>query len=266
MTQVAQTAKVKEYAEQIAVPTRLMYAAPNRRTTHRLAALDLPVPTIMRAPGRGAGMFALESAMDELAQALRARPDRAPHPQRARGPSGVRSAFSSRNVVACLRQGADRFGWAGRDPAVRSRRDGRWLVGTGVAASSLSVASLASNAADDRVSEDGRYTVAIGAADIGTGAWTALRQIAADALEASVSDVELQTADTILPAASSAGFSSWHNWVGQRDLTRPRTSLRAHSTPEHAGVVPPGGLEVTADMPNNEFFGRYACTVRRAVR
>ncbi len=254
---VAQTAKVKEYAEQIAVPTRLMYAAPNRRTTHRLAALDLPVPTIMRAPGEGPGMFALESAMDELAQAcgldpieFRIRNEPEVHPE-----SGL--PFSSRKLVACLRQGADRFGWAGRDPAVRSRWDGRWLVGTGVAASSYPSLRLPGNAAMIRVSEEGRYTVAIGAADIGTGAWTALTQIAADALEASVSDVELQIGDTILPAASSAGFSSGTTGWGSA-IYEAANKLRAQLDSEHAGVVPPGGLEVTADMPNNEFVGRYA--------
>src|SRR5258708_15318106 len=71
---VEQTSKIKEFAEQSAVCSRMMYAAPNRRTTHRLAALDVPVPTIMRAPGETPGMFALESAMDEMAIAARLDP------------------------------------------------------------------------------------------------------------------------------------------------------------------------------------------------
>jgi xanthine dehydrogenase YagR molybdenum-binding subunit len=109
-----------------------MYAAPYRRTTHRLAPLDLPVPTIMRAPGETQGMFALESAMDEMAAAcgldpvefrIRNEPDAGPETGRP---------FSSRNLVACLRDGARWFGWERRDPATRARCEGRWLVGTGV--------------------------------------------------------------------------------------------------------------------------------------
>ncbi len=132
---VEQTATIKEFAEQTAAPTRMMYAAPNRRTTHRLAALDVAPPTIMRGPGETPGMFALESAMDEMACAcgldpvdfrIRNEPDVDPATGRP---------FSSRNLLACLRVGADRFGWRRRDATPRARRDGRWFVGTGVAAS-----------------------------------------------------------------------------------------------------------------------------------
>jgi hypothetical protein len=111
------------YAKHIVTYTRMMYAAPNRRTTHRLAALDVPPPTIMRAPGEAQGMFALESAMDEMAIACRLDPvefwirnEPAAHPES--GPP-----FSSRNLVSCLREGARRFGWQPRDPALWARRD-----------------------------------------------------------------------------------------------------------------------------------------------
>ncbi len=105
---IEQTATIKEFAEQTAVATRIMYAAPNRSTTHRLARLDVPIPSFMRAPGECPGMFALESAMDELAIAceidpielrMRNEPDVDPetgHP------------FSSRGLVTCLREGAPR--------------------------------------------------------------------------------------------------------------------------------------------------------------
>ena len=113
---VEQTARLREFAEQSTRATPTMYAAPNRRTTQRLAALDVSVPEIMRAPGETPGMFALESAMDELAIAcgldpieLRIRNEPEAHPQ-----SGL--PFSSRNLVACLREGAHRFGWERRDP------------------------------------------------------------------------------------------------------------------------------------------------------
>ena len=133
------SSRVKEFAEQTAVPTRVLYAAPNRRTTHRLAALDVPVPTWMRAPGECPGTFGIEVAMDELAVAcgvdpveLRARNDTEVEPESGR-------PFSSRNLVACLRRGAERFGWSEREPGPRTGRDGRWLLGTGVAAATYPV-------------------------------------------------------------------------------------------------------------------------------
>ncbi|HEV2685896.1 MAG TPA: xanthine dehydrogenase family protein molybdopterin-binding subunit, partial [Actinomycetota bacterium] len=168
---VEQTATIQEFAEPTAVATRTMYAAPNRRTTHRLARLDMPVPTWMRAPGECPGMFALESAMDELAIAcgldpieLRIRNEPAVDPE-----SG--HPFSSRNLVACLREGAQRFGWAPRDPKPRARRDGSWLIGTGVAASTFPAIQFPATALV-QVDHAGRYRVRIDATDIGTGAWT----------------------------------------------------------------------------------------------
>src|SRR5437763_7792320 len=102
-----------------------MYAAPALRTSHRLVRLDVPTPSWMRAPGETPGMYALESAMDELAVAagidpveLRVRNDAAREPD-----SGL--PFSSRNLVACLREGARRFGWDHRDPRPRTRWAGR---------------------------------------------------------------------------------------------------------------------------------------------
>src|SRR5260370_6536859 len=159
-----------------------MYAAPSRRTTHRLARLDLPVNGALRAPGECPGMFALESAMDELALAcgldpieLRIRNEPAVDPE-----TGL--PFSSRGLVACLREGAQRFGWAQRDPQPRARRDGPWLVGTGVAASTYPAIQIPAAA---RVSVDraGNYQVRIDATDIGTGAWTVPTHIPAAAPE-----------------------------------------------------------------------------------
>jgi xanthine dehydrogenase YagR molybdenum-binding subunit len=254
---VQQTAKIKGYAEQIAVCSRTMYAAPNRRTTHRLAALDVPVPTIMRGPGETTGMFALESAMDEMALAcgldpvefrIRNEPD--VHPE-----SGL--PFSSRNLVACLREGADRFRWEPRDATPRARREQGWLVGTGVAASIYPSPRLPGNAATIRVDPDGRFRVMIGAADIGTGTWTALTQIAADALGVTVEDVELQIGDTALPLASSAGFSSGINCWGTT-IWAAADKLRASLKSDHGGTLPAEGLEVTSDIPDNPDMARYA--------
>lgn len=254
---VEQTSRIKEFAEQTALPTRMMYAAPNRRTTHRLAALNVPVPTWMRAPGEAPGMFALESAMDEMAIAcgldpiefrMRNEPNVDPE-------SGL--PFSSRNLLACLREGARRFGWERRDPTPRARRDRGWLVGTGVAASTYPVYRLPGSAATIRVGPDRRYAVLIGAADIGTGTWTALTQIAADALEVPMEDVDLRIGDSALPTASVAGGSTGITCWGSAIVEAARR-LRTRLESEYGGTVPGGGLEVTAEMPDNPYSGQFA--------
>src|SRR5205085_11957704 len=170
---VEQTSRVKEFAEQTALTTRMLYAAPNRRTSHRLARLDLPVPTIMRAPGECPGMFALESAMDEMALACRLDPVEFRVLNEPEIDPETGYPFSTRGLVACLREGAQRFGWQQRDPLPRMRSTGRWLIGTGVAASTYPARRRASTALV-RVNRAGHYSVLIDASDIGTGAWTAL--------------------------------------------------------------------------------------------
>jgi xanthine dehydrogenase YagR molybdenum-binding subunit len=199
---VEQTSRIKEFAEQTAVAARMMYAAPNRRTTHRLAALDVPVPSWMRAPGECPGMFGLEVAMDELAEAL----DMDPIELRVRNEPEVDpntgNPFSSRNLLACLRRGAELFGWADRGP----RREDGWLVGTGVASATYPARRFPEATALIRF-ERGRYFAEIGAADLGTGAWTVLAQIAADALGVPLDDVQARIGDTAYPFAPVAGGS-----------------------------------------------------------
>ncbi len=213
---VEQTSTLQEFAEQTAVCTRMMYAAPHRRTSHRLVALDVPTPSWMRAPGECPGMFALESALDELAIAcgvdpieLRVRNEPEVDPE-----SGYE--FSSRNLVGCLREGAERFGWSERDPIPGARREGRWLVGTGVAASTYPARRSPSTALARR-QPDGSYLVQIAAADIGTGARTALVQIAAETLGVPAGHVRVEVGDSALPRAALAGGSmgtaSWGSAV-----------------------------------------------------
>jgi xanthine dehydrogenase YagR molybdenum-binding subunit len=236
---IGQTSTIKEFAEQTAVATRHMYAAPNRRTTHRMARLDVPTPAWMRAPGECPGMFALESAMDELAVAcgidpveLRIRNEPAADPETG-------TPFSSRNLVACLREGAAWFGWAPRDPAPGVRRDGRWLTGTGVAASTYPARAMASQALAG-VDATGHYTVSIAAVDIGTGARTALLAIAAGALGVPADGVTLRIGDSALPPAMIAGGSmgnaSW-SWAVTDACRALREQIRARD-----GAIPAAGL------------------------
>ncbi|WP_406315873.1 xanthine dehydrogenase family protein molybdopterin-binding subunit [Streptosporangium sp. NBC_01639] len=254
-----QSSTLREFAEQTTVPTRMMYAAPDRRTTHRLVRLDVPTPSWMRAPGEAPGMFALESAMDELAIAcgldpielrIRNEPDADPE-------SGL--PFSSRNLVACLRDGARRFGWADRDPTPGVRRQGRWLVGTGVASSTYPVYRRPSQASV-RAEPDGRFTVRIAAADIGTGARTVLTQIAADALRTSPDRVRVEIGDSALPTASLAGGSMGTASWGTAAVRACEALL--DELDRRGGDVPPDGIETSADtteeIRGQQRFARHA--------
>ncbi|MCP2167193.1 xanthine dehydrogenase family protein molybdopterin-binding subunit [Goodfellowiella coeruleoviolacea] len=249
---VEQTSRIKEFAEQTAVPARMMYAAPHRRTTHRLAALDVPVPSWMRAPGECPGMFGLETAVDEMAAAcgldpiefrVRNEPERDPETGRP---------FSSRNLVACLREGARRFGWAHRDPTPRARREAGWLVGTGVAASTYPAGRIAGSSVTIRFGPDRRYQVETAAADLGTGTWTALRQIAADALGVDYAEVDLRIGDTALPPASVAGGSTGIASWGSAVLDA------AEAFRDKFGANPSEGDEASGGMPDNPHTERYA--------
>ncbi|MET7375262.1 xanthine dehydrogenase family protein molybdopterin-binding subunit [Micromonospora arida] len=254
---ISQTSTIREFAEQTAVYTRSMYAAPHRRTTHRLVRLDVPTPFWMRAPGECPGAYALESAMDELAITvgidpveLRIRNDTEVDPDQGR-------PFTSRNLVTCLREGAQRFGWADRDPTPRARRDGRWLVGTGVAGSSYPARARPSSARAT-ARPDGSFLVQINATDIGTGARTAIWQVAADALGVPPERVEIQIGDSILPTAPVAGGSmgtaSW-SWAVIRAAQALREKLRDGG--------PPTG-EVTAEADTADEVGGQPALPRYA--
>ncbi|MBM9503395.1 xanthine dehydrogenase family protein molybdopterin-binding subunit [Actinacidiphila acididurans] len=241
---ITQTSTVKEFVEQAAVPARVMYTSPHSVTIHRVVALDVPTPSWMRAPGEAPGMYALESAMDELAVAvgadpieLRLRNDTEREPDTGR-------PFSSRHLAECLREGARRFGWRAddREPAVR--REGNLLIGTGVAAATYPVYFMPSHATAT-AAPDGTFTVAVNAADIGTGARTVLAQIAASALRTSPDRVRLDLGDSRLPAApvagGSSGTASWGSAV-HKACTELTERLE-----EHDGLLPPEGMSVGAD-------------------
>lgn len=252
---IIHTSTVKEFAEQVAVGTRMMYAAPNRHTSHRLSALNVPIPYWMRAPGETPGIFALEMAMDELAEAcgldpveLRVRNDPEVDPE-----SGL--PWSGRHLVECLRQGADRFGWWDRETGPGSKgqhQRGAWLVGHGVASMVYPRNAIGGSVAEIRAAADGSYSVGIGAADIGTGARTILTQIAADALEIPMEQVHLRLGDTDQPYASVAGGSSGTTSWGSAIVAAAEVFRAQH------GYSPPPGAQSRAEMPSNPHAERYA--------
>ncbi|MFF4244531.1 xanthine dehydrogenase family protein molybdopterin-binding subunit [Streptomyces sp. NPDC001822] len=241
---VTQTSRIKEFVEQAAVPARIMYASPHSRTAHLVVPLDVPSPSWMRAPGEASGMYALESAMDELSNALGIDPVelRLRNEPRTEPDSGL--PFSSRNLAGCLTEGARLFGWSGRDPQPASREEGPWLIGTGVASATYPVL-VSESAASAHVAPDGTYRIGVNATDIGTGARTVLAQIAAAVLDAAPEDVRIDIGDSDLPTAplagGSSGTASW-GWA----VHKAATALRARLA-ELGGAVPQGGVTVTAD-------------------
>ena len=208
---ILQTSLHDEFVEQSGAMTRIMYAAPNRMTTHRVARMHTPTPAWMRAPGEAPGSFALESAMDELAHALNMDPIalRLLNEPEVDPESG--KPWSSRSLCACLEQGARRFGW-NRRGAPGTVRDGRWMVGMGVAAASYPVVPLPASARLT-LRSDGTARVELAASDLGTGTYTILRQVAAAALGVQEAQVEVVIGDSDLPmtfgSAGSGGAISF---------------------------------------------------------
>jgi xanthine dehydrogenase YagR molybdenum-binding subunit len=185
--------------------TRLLYAGANRMTATRLAVLDLPEGNAMRAPGEASGLMALEIAIDEMAEKLRMDPvqfrilnDTQVDPEHPERP------FSQRQLVKCLRDGADRFGWGKRGTAPGSLRDGRWMVGMGVAAAIRNNLVMTS-AARVRLGADGHATVETDMTDIGTGTYTIIAATAAEMLGLPLEAVKVVLGDSSLPVSAGSG-------------------------------------------------------------
>jgi xanthine dehydrogenase YagR molybdenum-binding subunit len=204
---VVQSARFDTFVEPVSLAARSLYAAPNRLTRHRLAKLDLPRSDSMRAPGDAIGLLALECAMDELAETLgldpvelRLRNDTQIEPE-------LNKPFSSRHLAEALREGASRFGWQRRVAKPASVRDGRWLVGMGVA-SAIRGDLLKNASARARLESDDRLTVELAMTDIGTGSYTILTQIAAETMGLPVDRVTVRLGDTNFPPTDGSG-GSW---------------------------------------------------------
>jgi xanthine dehydrogenase YagR molybdenum-binding subunit len=194
------------YAEQTVAGTRSLYAAPNRLTRHRLVNLDIVRGEDVRAPGDAPGQLALESAMDELAHALDVDPIelRVLNEPQANPENG--KPYSDRRLVECLREGARRFGWSQRPSKPATRRDGRWLVGYGVASASR-MQFQAPSKARVRMRADGIAVVQADMTDIGTGTYTIVAQVAADALELPIDRVRVELGSTDYPPGGGSGGS-----------------------------------------------------------
>jgi xanthine dehydrogenase YagR molybdenum-binding subunit len=192
--------------EGAALQTRTLYAGPNRLTRHRLTPLDIPVASSMRAPGEAVGLMALECAMDELAEKLNLDPIELRIRNEPSEDPEQHIPFSSRHLIACMQEGARRFGWDKRNPKPGQIRDGSWLVGMGMAAATRGN-PLRLSKANVRLDPDGLATVRMAMTDIGTGTYTILAQIAAEMLGLPMERVRVELGDTSFPEASGSGGS-----------------------------------------------------------
>ena len=238
-----QTSVDDEFVEQAGSIGRVMYAAPDRLSRHRVAVMHTPTPAYMRAPGETPGSFAVESAMDELAHLLNLDPIALRLANEPETNPETGKPWTSRLLVRCLEEGARRFGWEGRRGPGETW-DGRWRVGMGVAAGSYPYRDLPASARLTLAS-DGGVRIGLAAADIGTGAYTILRQIAAEALGLREGEVEIDLGDSDLPmtlgAAGSSGTASWGSAImGAVDALRERLSGLARTdadSPFHASAT-----------------------------
>jgi xanthine dehydrogenase YagR molybdenum-binding subunit len=195
-----------EFCEPVALATEMLYACPNVAVTHRLVALNAPLPTYMRAPGEASGVFALESAMDEMAVALKMDPIRFRLQNYAETDPHENKPFASKALRACYEQGAAAFGWDKRSAEPRSMRDGNILVGWGFATSTYPT-NRQPSAVRVRLDRASNVVVQSGTQDIGTGTYTVMTQVAADALGMPVQRIRFELGDSSLPPAPVSGGS-----------------------------------------------------------
>ena len=192
--------------EAAALQTRTLYAGANRLTRHRLVPLDIPVASSMRAPGEAPGLLALESAMDELAEKLNIDPIELRIRNEPTEDPEKHIPYSSRHLIACLQEGAQRFGWDKRIAKPGQVRDGQWLVGMGVSAATRGN-PLRYSKANVRLGPDGVAVVRMAMTDIGTGTYTILTQIAAEMLGLPPERIRVELGDTAFPEAAGSGGS-----------------------------------------------------------
>ncbi|SET35244.1 aldehyde oxidoreductase molybdenum-binding subunit PaoC [Variovorax sp. OV084] len=220
--------------------TRLLYAGEHRLTGTRLALLDLPEGNAMRAPGEAPGLMALEIAVDEISQQLGIDPIefRVLNDTQV-DPANPSRPFSQRRLIECLRTGAERFGWNKRSARPGLVRDGRWLVGMGVAAAFRNNQVMKSAA---RVALDARgvVTVETDMTDIGTGSYTIIAQTAAEMMGVPLERVVVRLGDSHFPASSGSG-GQWGANCSTAGVYAACTKLR-EAVAQRAGLDSAGAV------------------------
>lgn len=210
---VHNTSSFEEFSDDTTGFPRQVYACPNLDAPLKIVPTDLNTPTWMRAPGAVSGMFALESAMDELAYALKMDPLQLRLVNYAEVDPDSGKPFSSKALRECYRLGAEKFGWSRRTPEPRSMRDGRLLVGWGMATGVWGAFQMPATA---RVTfrADGTARVTSATSDIGPGTYTVMTMIAAEYLGTTPEQVQFELGDTRFPRAPAQGGSWTTSSVG----------------------------------------------------
>ncbi|MGN6701712.1 MAG: xanthine dehydrogenase family protein molybdopterin-binding subunit, partial [Burkholderiaceae bacterium] len=203
---IASTSMIEDWIEPSAIVTRILYDNPNQQTSHRVVPMHIGTPTFMRAPGEATGTYALECAMDELAVALKMDPVQLRLQSYAETEPKDGKPWSGKHLRECYRVGAERFGWSRRNPEPRSMRDGDTLIGWGMATATYP-AKRSKAAAVAVLRPDGTALVRSGSQDLGTGTYTVMTQVAADAIGLPVDKVTFQLGDTDFPKAPVSGGS-----------------------------------------------------------
>jgi len=249
----------KTFFEPVGLATTMLYAAPHRKITHRMAALDLPESASMRAPGEAVGMLALECAMDELAEklemdpiALRIKNEPSKNPEDG-------TPYSARKLVACMQEGAKIFGWNQRHKKPGQKRDGNFLVGLGMAAAARGNL-LQPSKAKVRLNKDGKLNVRTAMTDIGTGTYTILTQIAGEMLGLAAKNVEVEIGDTNFPEAAGSGGSWGASSAGSSvfyacQALRTKLAAAAGFEPAETNFVDGLVLSANKSQPITELVG-----------
>ena len=238
---IANTSSYESFARNDTTWSGIQYKCANARYAHKLARLDLPTPSDMRAPGAATGVYALESAMDELAAALKMDPLELRIRAYTDRDQNEDLPFTSDKLRECYRQAAEAFGWAERNPAPRSMRDGSELVGWGMA-SGVWEALQVPAAARIALTANGHAEISSAGSDIGTGTHTIMTQVAADQLGLPLESVTIKLGNSTLPQAPVEGGS----WLA---------ASVSHAIVEAASAVREEILRLAQKMPSSPLAG-----------
>ena len=249
---LAQSARADEFAEPIVFSTRSLYAAPNRMTSQRIAALDLPVADSMRAPGEAIGLLAVEQAMDELAVRLDMDPIELRLKNEPKEDPEKKVPFSTRALVPCLTEGAKRFGWDKRNARPGQVRDGNWLVGMGVAAA-IRGNFLREAEAKVTMESERHAVVEMDMTDIGTGSYTVFAQIAAEVLDLPVENIKVRLGHSSYPDTPGSGGSFGASSCGAA-LHDACTKLKARLAKGEGAQ----GLSATGSVKPGDEYKKYS--------
>lgn len=212
-TATGQTSRFEDFSEHVVEWSGMLYHCNNVQLAYNLVPLDVFTPLDMRAPGAALGVIGLECAMDELACALGVDPVQLRLTNYAERNQNEDKPWSSKALRECYSEGAERFGWQRRNPEPRSMRDGRQLIGWGMAGGVWEAMQMKASA-KARIDTDGKLTVSSATTDIGTGTYTVMTQIAAQASGVAVANVEFVLGDSSLPTAPLQGGSFTVSSVG----------------------------------------------------